>query len=114
MLTDDQTGQSFGSYRAMSFDRASKDESLLEVLDGLVRGMSPCAIVVRDHWDGDRFAVGVSSEAHPERLVYISTFETARGRCYFEREPPQAGASPRPGDEVDLPSLLDVVRAHLF
>jgi hypothetical protein len=96
------------------FDRASKDDSLLAVLDMTVRTLAPREIVVRDWWEADRFAVSISSNEHPERLVYISTFRKLSGCCYFDCEPTPAGYPSRSGDDVDLPTLLDAVRTHLF
>ena len=87
---------------------------MLNVLDKIVRAMAPRSVVVRDHWVGDRCAIGLSSESHPDRLVYISTFNRPLGRYYFECEPMPAALPPRRGDDVDFTTLLDVIRAHLF
>jgi hypothetical protein len=62
----------------------SKDDSivtLLERLDLQRRGWT-----IRDHWDADLCAIGVSSKPYPHRLVYVSTYGKAIGKFDYECE----------------------------
>lgn len=54
--------------------------SLLNRLDLPSRGWE-----VVDHWDADLEAIGIRSESGG-RLVYVSVFDRAEGRFYFECE----------------------------
>jgi hypothetical protein len=94
-----------------------KDRSVLKMLDTLAEKLDPKTWTVIDHWDADRFAVGVAKKTNPKLLVYVSTHEQAEGRFCFECEV-QADRDDseyrvvRKEVGVDVDSLVSAILAH--
>lgn len=86
--------------------------NLLSRLDLSRRGWQ-----VADHWDADMEAIGIRSMSE-ERLVYVSVFDRAEGRFYFECE---RAIGPNPEDyevvasseDASFDELLRAMEAHL-
>jgi len=41
---------------------------------------------IRDYWEADLCAVGISSRSQPSRLVYVSTFDKSENNYDYELE----------------------------
>jgi hypothetical protein len=93
-----------------------KDVGILRLLAAL--GMEGRGWIVKDHWTGDRCAIGVAGRAEPRRLVYVSTYMKSHERYDYECESPvgpgstEYGVAER-GFDVDFQTLLSVIVAHL-
>lgn len=93
-----------------------KDASIAQLL--AVLPIREHAWVLVDHWDADRFAIGIASRMDQRRLVYISTFKQAPGRYYYECEVPR-GSEPTDfettasGEGVALDELVRATVRHL-
>ncbi|MBN8610866.1 MAG: hypothetical protein J0L92_09800 [Deltaproteobacteria bacterium] len=94
----------------------TKHESILALiarLDLPSRGWA-----VMDHWEADLCALGVTSAAHPGRLVYVSTFRFGPDRYHYAlelppRDPNDVYLPAGEGDDVTFEELLDVMIEHL-
>ena len=91
-----------------------KDESIIGTLKDL-RARFGDALMVVDHWDADLMAVGVSSPGHPDRLVYVCTFQRRPGHYYVDLESPPPSGSQLPYEQgeafedVDFETLAAIV-----
>lgn len=95
----------------------NKDESIEALLHRLDSVLGSEAYQVVDHWDGDRFAIGIVSPTDPRRLVYVSTHEQAKGRYFFECEEPAGEADDDyqvadTGEQVTFETLVQAIRSH--
>lgn len=74
--------------------------------------------MITDHWEGDLFAVGISSPDDPSQLVYILTFGRPAGRYAVELESAPVAGSDLPFrsiakfDLVSREELLTIVKDH--
>ena len=96
-----------------------KDASVVAVVDQLRSRFGADALLVVDHWEADRCAIGLSRPDEPERLVYVCTFGKPPGRYDVSLELPPARGDDFPytpaGDRSDLDfgELATVVGEHL-
>jgi hypothetical protein len=98
----------------------TKDASILELLTRLEGTLGPGGFQVADRWDVDLFAVGIACPTDSRAVVYISTWNHAPGRFYYECEStnPAAGPDDLPfeviaeGDDVTFDELVAAIRSH--
>jgi hypothetical protein len=73
--------------------------------------------VIVDHWDADRFAIGLARAGRDDLLAYVSTWGKPSGRFFVELETPDAvqplGYSATRHDDVDLAEAMLVIERHL-
>jgi hypothetical protein len=90
-----------------------KDDSILLFL----RELSAQSVdwQLKDHWQGDRNAIGLTSASLPERLAYVSTWQESPGEYYVELELLALGATIETtiSDPYPLAEALTYVRNHL-
>jgi hypothetical protein len=90
-----------------------KDDSILLFL----RELSRLGIDwrLKDHWEGDRRAVGLTSAGMPEHLAYVSSRQQPAGEYYVELERLALGATVETAisDPYPLADALTYVRNHL-
>lgn len=63
-----------------------KDVSILHFLHAA--DMEGHGWVAIDHWEADRYAIGVRRKEGGGELAYVSTWRKTAGRCYVELESP--------------------------
>lgn len=61
-----------------------KNPSIIDLLDRL--NIDNRGWFVKDYWEGDLCAVGISSKVYEERLAYVSTYGKTDGSYYCECE----------------------------
>jgi hypothetical protein len=93
-----------------------KDKSILELIAMLP--IDAMGWIVIDHWQADRFALGIAHPRSPRRLVYVSTFRCSPHRYNYECEVPSGGSSMEfdvnaAADGVNFEELLQVIREHV-
>lgn len=96
----------------------TKDDSILSLLTQLnleLRGWT-----IRDHWDADLCAIGVSSKSFPHKLVYVSTYGKPTGKFDYECEQSPSNTEDETdyetvaeGHDVEYDVLLDAMEGHL-
>jgi hypothetical protein len=64
---------------------STKDLSLQFIIDVIEQDLGP-AVRTCDLWEADSFAIGFVSRDRPSRRVYVSTWEQAPERCWYECE----------------------------
>jgi hypothetical protein len=75
--------------------------------------------VVVDHWDADRFAIGVAAPVDLHRLVYISSWKRPTNQYFVALETSPADGSDMPYasvgkfESVDRERLAHIVTDHL-
>ena len=62
-----------------------KDAAISDVVRRLGEHFGP-EVVVRDHWDADLCAIGISRADAEYPLVYISTYKRSPGRYFLSLE----------------------------
>ncbi|MCO6458610.1 MAG: hypothetical protein J5I93_25160 [Pirellulaceae bacterium] len=81
-------------------------------------GLDQRGWMIRDHWEADLCAIGISSRSCPSRLVYVSTFDRQIGHYDYECEQ----STSDDGDDyvvvdgasnVEYSELLDAMERHL-
>lgn len=91
----------------------NKDDSILLFL----RELSAQGIdwQLKDHWQGDRHAIGLTSAEMPEHLAYVSSWQQPPGEYYLELEFLALGATVETtiSDPYPLAEALTFVRNHL-
>ena len=76
-------------------------------------------LVVVDHWEADRTAIGVARADNTGRLVYFSIWNRSPNRYYVDVEfPPRAGSElpyeqGERFDDVDFEELVAIASRHL-
>ena len=65
----------------MSLEKDLSVRRFLEAADLDARGLA-----ILDHWEADRYAIGIARADNHERLVYISTWQREAGRFRVELE----------------------------
>ncbi len=97
---------------------ASKDPSIIRLLDALKASLGPHAFDIVDHWKSDLFAVGIACPNNHGVLAYMSTYGQPDGRYSVSLELP-----PQPGDDAPytdagkyevqgIEALSEVIRRH--
>jgi hypothetical protein len=90
-----------------------KDDSILLFL----RELSALGVdwQLKDHWQGDLCAIGLTSAAMPEHLAYVSSWQQPAGEYYVELERLALGATVETtiSDSYPLADALTYVRNHL-
>ncbi len=61
-----------------------KDPSIIDLLARL--RLEERGWFIRDYWEADLCAVGISSRTQPSRLVYVSTFDKSANDYDYELE----------------------------
>jgi hypothetical protein len=96
----------------------AKDDPIVALLAQLDRQQRGWAI--RDHWEVDLCAIGISSQSSPRKLVYVSTFGKPTGKYDYECEKLRLGVENEAdydtvseGCDVAFPELVDVMHRHL-
>lgn len=91
----------------------NKDDSILVFL----RELSAHGIdwQLKDHWQDDRHAIGLTSAEMPERLAYVNSWQQPPGEYYVELEFLALGATVETtiSDPYPLAEALTFVRNHL-
>ncbi len=78
---------------------SDKDPTIIDLLERLrlqARGW-----FIRDYWEADLCAIGISSRKQPTRLVYVSTFNKSANNYDYEFEQLSSSTS------VDYDSVID-------
>ena len=96
--------------------KTEKDQSILELLDQLK--LQERGWCIRDYWEADLCAIGISSSQSSECLAYISTFAFKPGRysCECEKSSGQSSLGYETvyeGHDLTLEELLVVLEQHL-
>lgn len=96
----------------------TKDESILTLLGRI--DLQSRGWTIRDRWDADLCAVGISSELYPDRLVYVSTYGKPEGKYDYECEQSSSSTEDETdyktvdeGHSVDFAELVDAMEKHL-
>ncbi len=99
----------------MTIDKHITIVRLLEKLDLQQHGWT-----ISDFWEGDLCAIGLTSRANPDRLVYVSTWRQPIDKYYYECEQtnPQAVDLTdyevvAQGDEVSFEELQEAIQQQL-
>lgn len=101
----------------MSSDIQNKDISIKNLIEYLFKKYGESGIKIKDHWDGDRCAVGIS-DASEKFLIYMSTYLLDEKGYYIALENPSTNDELpyEPAGEFDnlkLSELEDKLREHL-
>ncbi len=95
-----------------------KDASIVQLIQRLKLERRGWAI--RDYWEADLCAIGVSSTPFEGRLVYISTFGKPTGKYDYQCEQLRSGAREdtdyeiiAEGHNVDYDELVAAIERHL-
>jgi len=101
----------------MSSDLENKDYSIKSLIEYLLKKYGESNIKVKDYWEGDNCAVGITDAAE-KFLVYISTFSLDKTGYYIALENPSTNDEMpyEPAGEFDslsLSELEDKLREHL-
>lgn len=96
--------------------KAEKDQSILELLDQLK--LQERGWCIRDNWEADLYAIGISVSPSSDYLAYISTFGSKAGRynCECEKSNKQSSLGYETlyeGCDLTLEELLEVLEKHL-
>jgi len=94
-----------------------KDKSITDVVRHLTDKFGAHAIKIKDHWDADLCAIGLTDPSE-RYLIYISTRGKKKHRYAVALENPSTlpDLPYEPGedfDDVDLPQLEEQVARHL-
>lgn len=87
--------------------------SLIEKLDLPSRGWT-----IVDHWESDLCSIGFAAQDNPRQLVYVSIFNTEKGKYNYECEEP-VGENPEDyitssdGENVAYEDLVRILEIHL-
>ena len=76
----------------------NKDQSIIDLLARLK--IEERGWFIRDDWEADLCAIGISSHTQPSRLVYVSTFDKLVDDYDYEFEQLRSGS----GDDYDCVS----------
>lgn len=90
-----------------------KDDSILYLLRELDVLFGPGNIIIKDFWEADLCAIGISS-AHSKKLIYISTYSKDPGNYYInvESDMNMPGKSEIVIDNADISFLSDLISRH--
>lgn len=103
----------------MSGSPVPKALSILAVVNRLVAHFGNEAITVRDFWEADLCAIGISKPTSDRPLAYISTFGKSPGRYFLSLESPPAPGSEVPFspagdyDDIVFEQLVEHISKHL-
>ena len=96
--------------------KIDKDQSIADLLDRLeLKERGWC---IRDHWEADLCAIGISNSSSSDRLVYVSTFGLTAGRynCECEQRNTQSSLgyeTVHEGQNITFDELVVVLERHL-
>ena len=96
-----------------------KNASITEAIHELRARLGADAFTIADHWEADRYAIGLSAPADQGRLVYISTYGKLPGRFDASLELPPIAGRDLPytpaGDiaDLDIEALAALLREQL-
>lgn len=92
-----------------------KDSSIVS----LVQNINPWARgwMIVDHWNADRYAIGIAARSNPDRLVYLSSWGKAPGRFFVELETPamneDLGYVATRIEDCGLSEVVEVLETHI-
>jgi uncharacterized protein with ACT and thioredoxin-like domain len=94
-----------------------KDKKIKEIVKRLKVKFGQESIVLKDYWDADNFAIGLSN-TEGENIVYISTWNKDEGKCYVSLEGPSEKENEvyeelGEFDNVSLLEMEQIVARHL-
>ncbi len=96
-----------------------KDQSVIKLMEMLQNTLGKDAFVIEDHWDSDRFAIGIASPNNRKVLAYINTEGQPLDRYFVELElPPKDPTNDVPYENagsyesVDWDTLVGLIEKH--
>lgn len=94
-----------------------KDKRIKDIVKHLQDKFGMDNIVVKDHWDGDNCAIGLTNK-DDKNLVYISTYEKKNNEYFVELESPAENENEEykncgSFDIINIDRVEEIVRAHL-
>ena len=96
--------------------KINKDLSIVELLDRLE--LHKRGWCIRDYWEADLCAIGISNSLSSDRLAYVSTYELKAGRynCECERRnrhSPLGYDTVFEGQDLSFDELVAILARHL-
>jgi len=94
-----------------------KDNSIKDIVKHLQEKFGVDNIVVKDHWDADNFAIGLTNK-DDKNLVYISTYKKKNNEFFVELESLAESENEEYKncgnfDNINIESVGEIVRTHL-
>ena len=94
-----------------------KDNSIKDIVKHLQVKFGADNIVVKDHWDADNFAIGLTNK-DDINLVYISTYKKKSNEYFVELESPAENENDEykncgDFDHISVDKVEEIVRTHL-
>ena len=84
----------------MSRIHTPKHASIVQVVAALAKDLGDRAVRLKDHWEADLHAIGLSATHDPMQLAYISTWQLPEGHYFLQLQ----SASPEPG--IQTPQVV--------
>lgn len=100
----------------MNFIEINKEDSIITLLEKVIRDIGIDNISIVDYWEADLCAIGISKKEDKEQLVYISTFNQPEGEYYYELEYPSRYKFLSKFNKegvANYSELLKVIKKHL-
>ena len=94
-----------------------KDTTIKTIVRHLQNKFGADNIVIKDHWDADNFAIGLTSKQNTN-IVYISTYMKRNNEYFVELESPAEIENEEykncgDFDNINADKVEEIVRTHL-